>query len=346
MAPQAVREFPGWVYLNLKGTPRMLYLSLPVRSGLALACAVILPAAAANPAEWPTRPVRVVIPYAPGGSSDLLGRILAQKLGEFTRQNFVSDNRPGATGAIGSELVSKAAPDGHTLLISGVGSHVYAPAMTKVAYDGLSDFSHIALLGGPPGVLLVNNTSSVKDVAGLIAQAKAQPLVFGSAGTGSSGHLAVELFKQLAKIDMTHVPYKGAGPAVIDLRAGHIPVAVATLVAAAPQMKAGALRAVGITSEKRVKSFPEVPTFVEAGFPTLVATTWFSLSGPPKMPATLVSRINQETRRAMRTPELSRRLSDEAIDANDLDPTQFVNFMRTEITRWTPIVKAAAAQAK
>jgi len=201
-------------------------------------------------------------------------------------------------------------------------------------------------LGGPPGVLLVNSNSSVRDIAGLIAQAKAQPLVFGSAGTGSSGHLAIEFFKQLAKIEMQHVPYKGAGPAVIDLRAGHIPVAVATLVAAAPQMKAGALRAVGITSEKRVRQFPEVPTFVESGFPTLVATTWFSLSGPPKMPVALTLRINQETRKALRTPELSRRLGEEAIEANDLGPVQFTNFMRTEITRWAPIVKAAAAQVK
>ena len=260
---------------------------------------------AAGLEDWPTKPVRVVIPYAPGGSSDLLGRLLAQKLADTFKQNFISDNRPGATGAIGSELVSKGNPDGYTLLISGVGSHVYAPAMTKLAYDGLTDFTHIALLGGPPGVLLVNSNSSVRDVAGLIAQAKAQPLVFGSAGTGSSGHLAIELFKQLAKIEMQHVPYKGAGPAVIDLRAGHIPVAVATLVAAGPQMKAGALRAVGITSEKRVKNFPEVPTFVESGFPTLVATTWFSLSGPPKMPATLTARINQETRKAMRTDRKS-----------------------------------------
>jgi tripartite-type tricarboxylate transporter receptor subunit TctC len=301
---------------------------------------------AAGLEEWPTKPVRVVIPYAPGGSSDLLGRLLAQKLADTFKQNFISDNRPGATGAIGSELVSKGNPDGYTLLISGVGSHVYAPAMTKLAYDGLTDFTHIALLGGPPGVLLVNSSSSVRDVTGLIAQAKAQPLVFGSAGTGSSGHLAIELFKQLAKIEMQHVPYKGAGPAVIDLRAGHIPVAVATLVAASPQMKAGALRAVGITSEKRVKNFPDVPTFVESGFPTLVATTWFSLSGPPKMPPALTARINQETRKAMRTGELSRRLGEEAIEANDLDPAQFTNFMRTEITRWAPVVKAAAAQAK
>jgi tripartite-type tricarboxylate transporter receptor subunit TctC len=296
--------------------------------------------------DWPTKPVRVVIPYAPGGSSDLLGRLLAQKLADTFKQNFISDNRPGATGAIGSELVSKGNPDGYTLLISGVGSHVYAPAMTKLAYDGLNDFTHIALLGGPPGVLLVNSNSSVRDVPGLIAQAKAQPLVFGSAGTGSSGHLAIELFKQLAKVEMQHVPYKGAGPAVIDLRAGHIPVAVATLVAAAPQMKAGALRAVGITAEKRVKNFPDVATFVESGFPTLVATTWFSLSGPPKMPAALTARINRETRKAMRTGELSRRLGEEAIEANDLDPAQFTNFMRTEITRWAPVVKAAAAQAK
>ena len=292
--------------------------------------------------EWPSKSVRVIIPYAPGGSADLLGRLVGQQLAETFKQNFVSDNRPGATGIVGSELAAKAAPDGYTLLVSGVGSHVYVPGMMKVPYDPITDFTHIALLGGPPGVIVVNGNSAVRDLAGLIALAKDKPLSFGSAGTGTSGHLIAERFMQLAKIRMTHIPYKGAGPAVIDVRGGHIPVATTTLVAAASQIKSGGLRALSISSNTRVKSFPDVPTFTEAGFPVL-ATTWFSLSGPPRMPAPLASRINQAVRHAMRNSPLRERLSDEAIEANDMDPAQFTAFMRNEIAVWMPVVKSAAA---
>lgn len=296
----------------------------------------------AHAADWPVKSVRVIIPYAPGGSADLLGRLVGQQLAETFKQNFVSDNRPGATGIVGSELAAKAAPDGYTLLVSGVGSHVYVPGMLKVPYDPIIDFTHIALLGGPPGVIVVNGSSPVRDIVGLVALARDKPLSFGSAGTGTSGHLIAERFMQLAKIRMTHIPYKGAGPAVIDVRGGHIPVATTTLVASAPLIKSGGLRALAISSTARLKSLPDVPTFTEAGYP-VVATTWFSLSGPPRMPASLASRINQSVRSAMRNSPLRERLSDEAIEANDLDAAQFTAFMRKEIEVWMPVVKSAAA---
>ena len=298
----------------------------------------------ARAADWPTKSVRIVVPYVPGGSADLLGRLMALKLGEALNQTFVIENRGGVAGVVGSELVAQATRDGYTLLVSGVGSHVHAPAMKKVPYDPLRDFSHIALLGGPPGVLVVNSNFPARDLNGLIAAAKAQSLIYGSAGAGTHGHLTAELFKMTARIDMTHIPYKGAGQAIIDLRGGHIPVAIATLVAAAPQMRAGTLRALAVSSDRRVKSFPDVPTFAELGYPDIVAITWFGLAGPQKMPQEIVSRLNGEVRKAMHSPDVRERFAVEAIEPNDLDPAQVTEFVRSEIKRWQPVVKAAGVK--
>jgi tripartite-type tricarboxylate transporter receptor subunit TctC len=309
--------------------------------------AALLMAGAVAPslaADWPSKSVRVVVPYVPGGSADLLGRLMALKLQESLNQNFVIENRGGVAGVVGSELVSQANRDGYTLLVSGVGSHVHAPAMKKVPYDPINDFSHIALLGGPPGVIVVNTNFQARDLAGLIAAAKSQPLSYGSAGAGTHGHLTAELFKMNARIDMTHIPYKGAGQAIIDLRGGHIPVAIATLVAAAPQMRAGGLRALAVSSERRVKTFPDVPTFAELGFSDIVAITWFGLAGPQKMPPDIIRRLNVEVRKAMQLPDVKDRFALESIEPNDLDPAQFTSFVRSEIKRWHPVVKAAGVK--
>ena len=305
----------------------------------ALVAADLTPAVRA--ADYPNKSVRIVVPYVPGGSADMLGRVMAVKLGESLNQTMVIENRGGAAGIVGSELVAQANRDGYTLLVSGVGSHVHAPAMKKVAYDPIRDFSHIALLGGPPGVLVVSSNFAARDLTGLIAAAKAQTLSYGSAGAGTHGHLTAELFKMTARIDMTHIPYKGAGQAIIELRGGHIPVAIATLVAAAPQMRAGAFRALAVSSERRVKSFPDVPTFAEQGYPDIVAITWFGLSGPPKMPPEIVRRLNGEVRKAMQAPDVRERFAAESIEPNDLDAAQFTDFIRAEIKRWHPVVKAA-----
>ena len=296
-------------------------------------------------ADWPAKPIRIIVPYVPGGGADMLGRLLAQKLPDALKQSVVAENRPGATGVIGSEYVAKAAPDGYTLVISGVGSHVDAPAMVRVPYDPMRDFTHIALLGGPPGVLTVNPGIAARDLRGLLALARTKPLSFGSAGAGTHGHITMELFKQIAGLEMTHVPYKGAGQAIADLRAGHLPVAIGTLVASSTQIKSGAIRALAITSERRVPEFPDVPTFAELGYPAIVATTWFSLSGPNGMPADVTRLLNAEARRALRAPDVRDRLALEGIEPNDMDATQFTEFVRTEITRWTPVVKRAAISA-
>jgi tripartite-type tricarboxylate transporter receptor subunit TctC len=213
---------------------------------------------------WPAKPVRVVVPFAPGGTADTLGRLVASKLGDTFKENFVIENRGGAGGVVGSELVAKAAPDGYTLVVSGVASHCIAPAMSKsFPFDPLRDFTHIALFGGPPGVLVINPSLPAKDLKQFIAYAKAEngKLAYGSPGNGTQGHLIAEQLKQVAGIEMTHVPYKGASLAVADLIAGHLSVTSTTLTTAATQIKAGRARALAVSSLKRVPEFPDVPTF-------------------------------------------------------------------------------------
>ncbi|HEX6265764.1 MAG TPA: tripartite tricarboxylate transporter substrate-binding protein, partial [Burkholderiales bacterium] len=223
---------------------------------------------------WPAKPVRIIAPFAPGGSADTLGRIVAQKLGESFRQSFVVENRPGAGGAIGSEAVARAAPDGYTLVVSGVASHAIAPSLARgTPYHPIRDFTHIALFGGPPAVLVVNPSVPAKDLHELIALLKKEPgkYSYGSPGNGTHGQLVAELFKQLAGVQMQHVPYKGAAVAISDLMAGHIPVASTTLTTAAGQIHAGKARALALSSETRLPDYPNVPTYAEMGYKDLVA---------------------------------------------------------------------------
>ena len=314
--------------------------------------AVVLAAAALScgaawPQAWPSKPVRIVVPFAPGGTADTLGRLVAQKLTESLKENFIIENRGGAGGVIGSELVAKAAPDGYTLVVSGVASHCIAPAMSKsFPFDPLRDFTHIALFGGPPGVLVINPSLPVQDLTQFIAYAKDQAgkLAYGSPGNGTQGHLIAEQLKQVTGIRMTHVPYKGASLAVADLIAGHVPVTSTTLTTAATQIKAGRARALAVSSAKRVPEFPDIPTFAELGYPELTASIWFSLSGPAGMPADIVNRLNAEVRRTLQLPDVRDRLKPEGIEPGDLDPQQFTAFVAAELKRWAPVVRASGAK--
>jgi tripartite-type tricarboxylate transporter receptor subunit TctC len=303
---------------------------------------------AAHAENWPAKPVHIVVPFAPGGTADTLGRIAAQKLTESLKENFIVENRPGAGGVIGSELVAKAEPDGYTLVVSGVASHCIAPALSKnFPFDPLRDFTHIALFGGPPGVLVVNPSLPAQDLKQFIAYARANPgkLAYGSPGNGTQGHLIAEQLKQVTGIDMTHVPYKGASLAVADLIAGHVMIASTTLTTASAQIRAGRARALAVSSAKRVPDFPEVPTFAELGYPELTAAIWFSLSGPAGLPAEIVNRLNAEVRRALQLPDVRERLRPEGIEAGDLDPQQFTAFLASELKRWAPVVRASGATA-
>ena len=296
---------------------------------------------------WPDKPIRLIAPFTPGGSADTLGRLVGQRLSEQLKTPFVVENRPGAGGALGSDLVAKSAPDGYTLLVSGIASHIIAPLLPQgTPYDPLRDFTHIALFGGPPAVLLVNPSVRAKGLAELVELAKQSPgkYSYGSPGNGTQGQLVAELFKRLAAIDLQHVPYKGGTGAVADLLAGHIPVVSTTLSTASGQIRAGRARALAISAATRLPDYPDVATFAEQGYPDLVATVWFSMSGPAGMPAEIVNRLNAGVRLALEQSDVRERIRHEGIVPNRLDAREFTAFVADELRRWGPIVRASGAK--
>ena len=309
---------------------------------LASLAAALLPGAARAQPDWPSKPIRIVVPYAPGGSADTLGRAIGKHLSDAFKQTVIIENRAGAGGTIGSQQVAKAAPDGYTLVVSGIGSHVIAPVDAPNAFDPVKDFSHIALLGGPPLAMVVNAEQPIKDVKGFIAHVAAHPqgLSWGSPGQGTHGHLTGEMFRSATKLNMVHISYKGAGPAVSDLVANQIPAAFMTLSSANAHVASGKLRLLALSSSRRLPEYPEVPTLAELGYPGLTGTTWFSLSGPPGLPAALVARINAEVRRGLQTPAIRSQLAAESMETSDLDAAAFTRFVAAEITRWTPAVRS------
>jgi len=299
---------------------------------------------------WPAKTVRVVVPFASGGTADTLGRIVANKLTESYGQSFIIDNRPGGGGVSGSELVAKSAPDGYTLVVSGIASHVIAPVLaqaTKFPFDPLRDFTHVALFGGPPSVFAVHPSLPFKTLREFVAYAKAKPgaLNYGSPGNGTHGHLIGELFKQTAGINIVHIPYKGASGAVTDLIAGHIDAVSNTLTTAGAQIRAGRAHALAISSAARLADYAKVPTFREAGYRDLVANIWFSLSGPAGLPPEIVAKLNSEVRRILLLPDVRERLRPDGIEPGTLDPKAFTDFVAAEIKRWGPIVRASGAQS-
>ena len=316
-------------------------------NGLKLAAALLaLMAAPGWAQQYPVKPVRIIVPFAPGGSADTLGRIVAGKLTESLGQNFVAENRPGAGGLVGSEIVSNSAPDGYILVVSGVASHAIAPSLAaKPPFDPLKDFTHIALFGGPPAVFGVHPSMPVKDVKSFVAFAKARPgeLSYGSPGNGTQGHLVAELFTQTTGLKLIHVPYKGASIAMVDIVAGHIHAISTTLTTASGQIRAGRVRGLAISSDQRLPDYPGIPTFKDAGYPNLVATVWFSLSGPAGMPADIVNRLNSEVRRILQLPDVRERLRGDGITPNKLDPKAFTGYVAAEVKRWAPVIKASGA---
>ena len=311
------------------------------------AIAAALLAVAASPSlkaqAWPAKPVRIVIPYAPGGSADLLARLVSDKLTRRFGQQVVTENRAGAGGAIGSELVARSAPDGYNLVLSGIGSHVVAPAATPLTYDPVRDFSHIALAGGFPTVLLVNASSPLRTLREYVAEARSRSggIAFGTPGHGTHAHLIGVLFGQKTGASLTPVPYKGGGPALADLAGNQLPSAFVTLGPSAPMIRAGKVRALGVTTAKRLPEFPDLPTFAEGGYADMLAITWFGVSGPAGMPRPLVARLNQEIRLALGEADVRERLRPEGVEPNDLDADAFTAFVRAEIERWGPLAKGS-----
>jgi tripartite-type tricarboxylate transporter receptor subunit TctC len=302
------------------------------------------PQAATAQAAWPEKPIKIMVPFPPGGSTDALGRLVGRHLSVAFGQPVVIENRAGAGGMIGSQMVAKAPPDGYTLVISGIASHVIAPAAPGALFDPMKDFTHIAMIGGPPVVLVVNAAVPVLDLKGFIAYVAAKPdgVNWASSGQGTHAHLIGETFRAATNLKMVHISYKGGGQAVVDLLGNQVPAAFMALPSANQHILSGRLRALATTASKRLPGHPGVPTFAELGYPQLTARTWFGLSGPPGMPKPLVDRINAEVRRGLQTPALRKQLALESIESDDFDAATFTQYVKSEIDRWTPLAKTVS----
>jgi tripartite-type tricarboxylate transporter receptor subunit TctC len=297
--------------------------------------------------DWPSKPVRIVSPFAPGGTSDTLGRLLAQELSEKFGQQFFVENKGGAGGLIGSAAVAAAEPDGTTFVISSVGAHVTSPATSaNPPYDPMRNFTHVAYIGGPPNVIVVHPSLGVRTFAELMAAAKRGPIDFISPGPGTVGHVVPELLARKVKLRFTHVSYKGAGQAMTDLVAGHVKMGSVTWSSAAAQIRAGTVLPLAVSSARPMPGFPDVPTMTALGHPDLVATTWFGVSGPAGVPKDVVTRLNAEINAALDTPAVRQRFEAEGIETEKMSAEEFTAFVGREIARWTPIAKSVASSSQ
>ena len=319
-----------------------------------LVLAGVLPAAGFAQAAWPTKPVRIVVPFAAGGTTDILARAVAQELTKTFGQSFIVDNKPGAGGNIGADLVAKAAPDGYTLLMGTVGTQsINKWLYAKMPFDPQKDFQPITLVAGVPNVMVVNaqkaserHISSVQD---FVKYAKANPgkLNMASSGNGTSIHLAGELFKSMTGVYMTHFPFQGSNPALLSLMSGDMDVMFDNLPSAMPHIKGGKLKALAVTSATRSQALPDVPTVEEAGGPTLKgfeASSWFGLLAPAGTPMAIVNRVQQETAKALATPEMKERLQAQGAIPSGNTPAQFAQLIDRELKKWQPVVKASGAK--
>jgi tripartite-type tricarboxylate transporter receptor subunit TctC len=315
---------------------------------LVLAAAAAALAAAPSAAQYPAKPIRFVVPFPPGGPLDIMGRGIAQKLQEAWSQPVVVENRPGAGGGIGAELVARSPGDGYTLLMGAVSTHAINPSLyAKVPYDPQQDFVPVALVAQVPNVLVVNPSLPVHSVKELIAYARAKPgaLSFGSGSTGSTGHLAGELFKTEARVDMVHIPYKGGAPAMQDLLAGQTQLMFDNLANALPQVKAGKLRALAVTTLKRAPSVPDLPTIAESGLPGFDLTTWFGVFVPAGTPPETVAKLNAEIVKALASRDLADRLATMGTTPPENNtPGSFAAFVRTEAAKYQQVVKSSGAR--
>ena len=296
---------------------------------------------------YPTRPIRLVVPFPAGGTTDILAREVGQRLSMTLGQPVVIDNRPGAAGNIGADLVAKSAPDGYTLLMGTVGTHaINASLYAKMPYDHVKDFAPVILVAGVPNVLEVNPALPVNSVADLIKLAKAKPgqINFASSGSGTSIHLSGELFKTMAGVDMTHVPYKGSAPAITDLIGGQVQVMFDNLPSSLQFIKAGKLRAIAVTSAKRAPALPDVPTIAESGLPGFEASSWFGIVAPAGTPPAIIARINNDVDQWLQSSEAKEKLLAQGAIPAGGTPEQFAAHIRDETEKWAKVVKASGAK--
>ena len=312
---------------------------------LALLFALAAGTGSAFAQAWPSKPVKLIVPYPPGGSADILARAIGQKLSDGLGQSVVIDNRPGAGTAIGAEATAKSAPDGYTIMLGTVSSHAINPALTPgLKYDPVKDFAPVSLVASIPFALLVHPSLPVRNVRELVALAKVKPgsLNFSSAGNGTSNHLAGELFKSMTGTFMVHIPYRGSAPALNDLLAGQVNLMFDLVLTAQPHVKSGAARALAVTGLERSAALPGVPTVAESGVPGFEVSAWFGFFAP----AAVVTALNAETVKAMRAPDLRERLASQGAEAVSNTPEQFSAYVKEELAKWTRVVKASGLKAE
>ena len=318
--------------------------ALPILSFLLL---TLLPPTLSRADDYPSRSIRLIIPFPPGGSNDVVGRIIANQLSKQLGQQVFVDNRSGAGGVVGTDLAAKAAPDGYTLLVVSI-SQAVDPWLYKLPYDPIKDFTPVGMFGTGTNVLTVNPKVPVHSVQELLAYAKEKPgvLDYASAGIGSFQHLSGELFKLMAHADIQHVPYKGGGPAMMAMIAGEDQVMFSSIVQTVPSIQSGSLRALATGGEKRSPILPDLPTISESGVPGYVATNWWGLSAPAGTPQPIVDRLHAAVAEVLKSADTEKYLADQGAAPMNMSPAEFGTFIKSEIDKWGPVVKAAGMKAE
>jgi tripartite-type tricarboxylate transporter receptor subunit TctC len=306
-----------------------------------LGAAALTAALGAGAADYPARPIRVIVPQSAGGSTDVAARVLTDKLTESLKQNIVVDNRPGAGSLNGTETVAKSAPDGYTLLLAFIGPVAISPALTKVSYDSVKDFAPVALVAAGQYMLVLHPSVPAKSLKDFVAYAKANPgrINYASAGNGSPLHLAAELFKARAGVNMVHVPYKGGNPAMADLLGGRVQVFFSTVAVARPHLQAGKIRGLGVTTAKRTPALPNVPTIADSGLPGYAVSGWYGIVAPRGTPKAAIDKLHAAVLVAVRQPDIRDKLLGVGVEATEVSPAEFGRLIDTDIVRWNKVAK-------
>ena len=314
----------------------------------ALVCAYAMLGLCTPPAsaqsDYPNKPIRMIVGYTPGGGTDLAARYVAGGLSDLWGATVLVDNRPGAGGAVGTELTAKAAPDGYTIMLCTIGSHGITPARIKLPYDHIKDFSFLSQIGSTPNLFMAHPAQPFKNAGDVVAFAKANPgkLSFGSSGVGASPHLSIELLKSMTGIDIVHVPYKGAAPALADVIGGQMPLSVGNLPGGPlTAVKSGRVRGIGVTSAKRSPRAPDVPTFAEGGVPGYDVSSWYGICAPAGLPKAVHAKLNAGLVKILSSPDMKQRMEDQGIDVMPSTSAEFVAFVKNETLKWAKVVKEA-----
>lgn len=311
---------------------------------IALLAATVLPMSAQAAAAFPTKPIRIIVAYTPAGTTDILARAIGQKMSETWGQPVIVDNRAGAAGNIGTEVAARATPDGHTLIMGTAGTHgINVSLYRKLSWHPVNDFAPVSLSAMVPNIMVVNNSLPVKNVREFVAHVKANPgkLSYGSPGNGSTAHLSMELFKSMTGSTIVHIPYKGSAGVLADVMGGQIAVTIDNMPPYIPQVKAGKIRALAVSTNKRSSAMPDLPTIAEAGVPGYEAGAWFGLLAPAGTPKAIVAQLSAESARILKLPDMSKRISELGAEPVGSTPEQFAELINSEIAKWAKVIKDA-----